>query len=164
MVDPRKIDRLTIRRSSCPLVQWDFWETNADRFAAFAAERLGTALAAEVGQISVQGAVTIVKTAPRRFWIFAPEPRDLPLGVPADLGTELDLSEGRVRIEVQSPELRDVVAQCLAIDWEETLNRATFAQMHRIPVMFTRRSAEEGEFVVPRTFAQSIAEWLEDCL
>ena len=57
-----------------------------------------------------------------------------------------------------------MLAQCLAVDWDLTLDRATFAPIHRIPVMFSRNSRENGTFIVPRTFARSIVDWLEDCL
>jgi len=164
MAEAMTTERIMITRSACPLVQWDAWDSCSSEFSEFAADRLGGPLPDEVGRITPYCTRMVIKAAPRRFWIFAPQPEDLPHGLPVALGTELDLSEGRMRLEVRTPRLRDVLAQCLAIDWDETLNRAAFAKMHRIPVMFSRNSADEGAFVVPRTFAQSIHEWLEDCL
>jgi sarcosine oxidase subunit gamma len=158
------IDRIVITRLACPLMQWDAWGDISEGLGAFAADRLGGPLPGEVGGVAVLGAVTAVKTAPRRFWLLAADRASLPRGLPADLGAELDLGEGRERIDIRTPRLRDVLAQCLAVDWDRTPDRATFAPMHRVPVMFSRRSAEEGTFLVPRTFAQSIVEWLEDCL
>jgi sarcosine oxidase subunit gamma len=158
------IDRPTISRSSCPLMQWDAWNDVSEGFGTFATQRLGGALPAEVGSIATFGAVTAVKIAPRRFWLFSADRAALPRGVPAELGAELDLSEGRERIDIRTSRLRAVLAQCLAVDWDHTRDRATLGPLHRIPVMFSRHSAEEGTFVVPRTFAQSIVDWLEDCL
>jgi sarcosine oxidase subunit gamma len=164
MAEARAIDRITITRSSCTLMQWDAWGDVSGAFADFAADRLGGPLPGEVGAIAILGAVTAVKAAPRRFWLIVKDRNLLPGGLPGELGAELDLSEGRERIDVRALRLRDVLAQCLAVDWDRTLDRATFAPMHRIPVMFSRKSAEEGTFVVPRTFAQSIVDWLQDCL
>lgn len=163
MAEPGVNDRITITRSSCSLVQWEAWDDAAERFAQFAADRLGGPLPEEVGRIFRSGAVMGVKLAPRRYWLFSRDRTDLPRGLPGDVGAELDLSEGRERIDLRTPRLRDVLAQCLAVDWDRTLDRATFAPMHRIPVMFTRSSPEEGTFVIPRTFARSIVDWLEDC-
>jgi sarcosine oxidase subunit gamma len=162
MAETATMDRIEIVRSACPLVQWDAWAGSIAAFEAFAAGTLGSALPAAVGEIAAIGAVSAVRVAPRRFWLFA-DREALPCGVPAELGCELDLGEGRERITLSTPRLRDVLAQCLAVDWDRTLGVATFASFHRIPVMFTRSSAEDGQFVVPRTFARSIASWLEDC-
>lgn len=152
-----------ITRSPCLLVQWEAWNGLSPEFGEFARERLGGYLPGEIGEVRVVGAVTAVKAAPRRFWLFGNDPDDLPCGLPPALGAEVDLREGRERILVRSPRLRDILAQCLAVDWDTTLDRAIFAPMHRIPVMFTRNSADEGTFVVPRTFSRSIVDWLEAC-
>ena len=163
MADPTAIQGITITRSCCPLVQWQAWGDDDDGFARFAAGRLGASLPAEVGQIVKSDGVTAVKIAPRRFWLLASDPDAVPRGLPGTLGAELDLGEGRERIDIRTPALRDVLVQCLAVDWDRTQDRAVFAPLHRVPVMFTRGSTEHGTLVVPRTFAQSIADWLEDC-
>ncbi|WP_454857016.1 sarcosine oxidase subunit gamma [Rhizobium binxianense] len=163
MAETATMDRIEIIRFACTLVQWDAWGGSTAAFEAFATRELGSPLPAAVGGIAAIGAVSAVRVAPRRFWLFAAERDALPRGVPTELGCELDLGEGRERIALRTPRLRDVLARCLAVDWDETLGVATFASLHRIPVMFTRSSAEEGQFVVPRTFARSIASWLEDC-
>lgn len=160
MAEASTIARMSISRSACPLVQWDVWDASAGNVRDFAVDRLGGPLPGEVGQMAALGATTAVKVSPRRFWLFtATRP-----GLPAGLGAELDLCEGRERLALRTPHLRGVLAQCLAVDWDRTLGRAAFAPMHNIPVMFSRSSAEEGVFVVPRTFARSIVDWLEDCL
>lgn len=163
MADLTAIQRIAITRSRCPLVQWEAWDDDDDGFARFASGRLGAFLPAEVGQIVRSEVATAVKIAPRRFWLLSRNSDALPRGLPENLGAELDLGEGRERVDIRTPALRDVLAQCLAVDWDRTLDRAVFAPLHRIPVMFTRESTERGTFIVPRTFAQSIVDWLEDC-
>jgi len=154
---------IAITRSPCPLVQWESWADTGAGFDEFASARLGLSLPKDVGRIAGSDRVTAVRIAPRRCWLFAGDRDALPRGLPQELGTELDLSEGRERIDVGTPRLRDVLGQCLAVDWDRTQDRAVLAPMHRIPVLFIRRSTEDGTFVVPRTFAQSIVDWLKDC-
>jgi heterotetrameric sarcosine oxidase gamma subunit len=163
MVEAIAIDRIQISRTACPMIQWDPWDAGSAAFASFAAERLGGALPTKVGETETLGPVTVVKAGPRRFWFLCAGRASLPRGLPPELGAELDLSEGRERLVVRTPHLRDVLSQCMAIDWNETLGRAAFASLHRIPVMFMRHSVEEGIFVVPRTFTRSVVEWLEGC-
>lgn len=163
MVEAVAIDRIQISRTACPMIQWDLWDAGSATFSSFAAERLGGALPARVGETATLGPVTVVKAGPRRFWFLCADRASLPRGLPPELGGELDLCEGREQLVLRTRRLRDVLSQCLAIDWNETLGRATFTSLHRIPVMFMRHSAEEGIFVVPRTFSRSIVEWLEGC-
>ncbi|MCA1439297.1 sarcosine oxidase subunit gamma [Ensifer sp. IC4062] len=164
MVETLSAKRMVLEQLPCPLIQCDAWEGTFAAFKAALAREIGGALPTQVGEIAGRGGLRVVRAGPRRFWIFPSErSATIASGIPPELGCRLDLSEGRIRIEVSTPDLRDVVSKCLAIDWDRTLGVATFSSLHRIPVMFTRFSERDGEFVVPRSFARSISEWLEEC-
>ncbi|MBZ7924282.1 hypothetical protein LAC81_26515 [Ensifer adhaerens] len=156
-------ESLTVTVSNCPIVQLDAWAGELSAFESKVAQDIGGPLPAETGQITVHGDLTIARARPGRFWVFSAN-APFKLSIPPELGCALHLSEGRIRIKVGAANLRRVVSKCLAIDWEASEGVATFTSMHRIPVLFMRSSASDGEFIVPRTFAQSIQEWLEECL
>ncbi|WP_331375886.1 hypothetical protein [Sinorhizobium chiapasense] len=164
MVEMSSAKAMVLKQLPCPLIQCDAWEGTLAAFEPALARQFGGALPTQVGGIAERDGMKVVRAGPRRFWIFPAERASaIASGIPPELGCRLDLSEGRIRIEVTTPDLRDVVSKCLAIDWERTLGVATFSSLHRIPVMFTRSSEHDGAFVVPRSFARSISEWLEVC-
>ncbi|WEX91147.1 sarcosine oxidase subunit gamma [Sinorhizobium garamanticum] len=164
MVETSSAKRMVLKQLPCPLIQCDAWDGALAAFEAALAREIGGALPTQVGEIAGRDGLKVVRAGPRRFWIFPRERSStIASGIPPELGCRLDLSEGRIRIEVSTPDLCDVVSKCLAIDWDRTLGLATFSSLHRIPVMFTRSSERDGEFVVPRSFARSISEWLEEC-
>ncbi len=158
-----KHEHIAVARRACPLVQWDIWEPRAVAVAGHAAAAFGAALPEAVGEIVIRDGVSAIRVAPRRFWFMADDASRLPRGLPVELGTALDLGEGRIRLDLETDRLREVVAQCIALDWEETKGRASFTAFHRVPVMFTRDTDVRGAFLVPRTFCQSLAEWIEGC-
>ena len=162
MVDIPSAARMVLKQSPCPLIQCDAWDGALGAFEPALAREIGCPLPKQVGEMVGREGLKVVRAGPRRFWIF-PEGRSSAIGsgIPAELGCRLDLGEGRVRIEIAAPDLREVISRCLAIDWDRTLEFAAFSSLHRIPVMFTRSSEREGEFVVPRSFAKSIFAWLE---
>lgn len=164
MLETSSAARIELTQSSCPLVQCDAWDDTVAAFEVALAGEIGGRVPARVGEIVSRGELTVVRAGPRRFWLFSRQNGStLAAGIPADLGCRLDLSEGRIRIRVASADLRGILSKCLAVDWETTLGVATFSSLHRISVMFTRASDSEGEFVVPRSFARSIAHWLRQC-
>jgi heterotetrameric sarcosine oxidase gamma subunit len=145
----------------CPLVQCEAWDGTLAALEAALAPQLGGTLPEKIGAIASYADWDAVRVALRRFWLFPRQPHPVPsVAVSPELGCSLDLGEGRVRIRIAAPNLREIISTCLAIDWDATKDLAVFSSFHRIPVMFTRSSDSEGQLVVPRSFSRSISGWL----
>ncbi|UWU17845.1 hypothetical protein N2599_21215 (plasmid) [Rhizobium sullae] len=160
MVEIHSSEPMVLKQSPCPLIQYEAWDLELRSFEAALAQKIDGPVPGRVGEIAVRDDLKVVRAAPRRFWLFPAARGAGAFSIPPELGYGLDLSEGRVRIQVITPHLRDLLSTCLPIDWDTTEGVATFSSFHRIPIMFTRSSDFEGEFIVPRSFARSISHWL----
>ena len=137
--------------------------------AAAVAPLLGAdALAARAGQVQRGPAACLYRTAPDAWWVLAPAPKvisQLLAAVPATAGTVTCLSHSRVRLLVDGPAARAVLAQGISVDLHpRSFAVGAFAQtgLHHTGVLLERCAQDRYELYVLRTFALSIWEWLVD--
>ncbi len=128
----------------------------------------GDALAARAGQVQRSGAVSLYRTAPDAYWVVAPEATvisQLLAAVPVTAGAVTPLSHSRVRLLVDGPAARTVLAAGISVDLHpRSFAVGAFVQtaLHHTGVLLERCAQDRYELYVPRTFALSIWEWLID--
>ncbi len=110
----------------------------------------------------------IFRTTQNQYWVVttdAPLMAELALGVPPAVGTVTALSHSRVRLAVEGPAVRTLLAKGIAIDLHSTVFRVGhFAQtgLQHTGILIERSGADRYELFLPRTFAASIWDWLVD--
>ncbi len=126
------------------------------------------ALAARTGCVQRNAAASLYRTAPDAYWVLAPDPKvisQLLAAVPSSAGTVTDLSHSRVRLRVEGPAVRALLAQGISVDLHpRSFAVGAFAQtaLHHTGVLLERCAQERYELYVLRTFAVSLWEWLLD--
>ncbi|MFI4889312.1 MAG: sarcosine oxidase subunit gamma [Steroidobacterales bacterium] len=114
------------------------------------------------------GNARLVRLTRDQYWWIAGDDtglRRLAQELPPSAGAVTTLSAARVRLRVEGPAARDMLAKGIAID----LHPAVFAVghsaqtgLHHNGIFVERVAADAYELFVPRTFAASIWEWLMD--
>jgi len=151
--------------TDCPLVQLEAWDGTSQQFEAVLSETFRIALPGAVGETVHNRNLRVIKVAPRRFWLLYDAPGGEPGAMNPALGSVVDLGEGRTRLRLSGPRLPDVLARCIAIDWQSPAaapERAIQTSFHGVPVLFLRTGECACELLVPRSFARSILDWLSD--
>jgi heterotetrameric sarcosine oxidase gamma subunit len=151
--------------ADCSIVQFEAWDGRSQQLEAVLSGTLGIALPGTVGETVRHQNLRAIKVAPRRFWLLYDAPGGEPVAVDPDLGSVVDLGEGRTRLRLSGPSLPDVLAKCIAVDWQSPAaapGRAIQTSLHGVPVLFLRTGEAECELLVPRSFSRSIADWLGD--
>ncbi len=126
------------------------------------------ALPPAAGQVQHTPAAALYRTAPDSYWVVTSQPKvisQLRSAVPASCGTVTCLSHSRVRLAVQGPQARTVLAGGISVDLHpRSFAVGAFAQtgLHHTAVLLERSAPERYELYVLRTFAVSIWEWLLD--
>jgi heterotetrameric sarcosine oxidase gamma subunit len=149
----------------CTILQAEGWETTLPAFEAELSRKLGGKLPAAVGETASMGRWLAIRIAPRRFWFVADEKSDPPLSIDAVLGSLVWLSESRMRLKLHGPRTFDILGACVAIDWhaeEARPGRAVQIGFHHVPVLLLRTAADACDLLMPRGFAESLAEWVAD--
>jgi sarcosine oxidase subunit gamma len=147
----------------CVILQAEGWPPSLPAFEAELSRQLGVALPAAVGRTASIGSGMAVRIAPRRLWLVSDGPQLPDCAIDPDLGCLLPLGEGRVRVRLEGPRIFDVLAACVAVDWHETgPGRAVQAGFHHVPVLLLRTAADACDLLVPRSFARSLAEWIDE--
>jgi heterotetrameric sarcosine oxidase gamma subunit len=85
--------------------------------------------------------------------------------LPPSAGTVTVLSAGRVRIRVTGAKARDVLAKGISLDLHPAafqVGRSAQTGLHHTGVFLERAGEDSYEIYVPRTYAESIWEWLID--
>jgi heterotetrameric sarcosine oxidase gamma subunit len=106
-------------------------------------------------------------TAHQYWWIAASSDSLARLAreLPAAAGTVTMLSASRVRIRITGPAVREVLAKGIALDLHPSVfavGRSAQTGLHHTGVFLERVGDDGYEIYVPRTYAQSIWEWLID--
>lgn len=137
--------------------------------AAAVGPLLGTeALAARAGAVQRTAAACLYRTAPDAYWVVAPGTTvisRLLAAVPVSAGTVTALSHSRVRLRVEGPAARVVLACGISVDLHpRSFAVGAFAQtaLHHTGVLLERSAPQRYELYVLRTFALSVWEWLLD--
>jgi len=124
-------------------------------------------LAAQVPSGSLKEA-RVYKIASNQSWIAA---RDLSLAatltsaLPEETCTVTSLTHGRVRIAIAGAPVRAVLAKVLSIDLRHSsfgVGEYRLTGLHHIGVFVERSDSDIYQFFLPRTFAQSLLEVLQD--
>ena len=75
------------------------------------------------------------------------------------------LSHSRVRIAIEGPSVRNVLAKGIAVDLHPSafpIGRFAQTGLHHTGIFLERCGEERYELFLPRTFAASIWDWLVD--
>ena len=151
--------------ADCSLVQLEVWDGKSQQLEAVLSGTFGIALPSTVGETVRHRNLRAIRVAPRRFWLLYDAPGGEPIALDPDFGSVVDLGEGRTRLRLSGPRLADVLAKCIAVDWQSPAaapERAIQTSFHGVPVLFLRTGEAECELLVPRSFSRSILDWLGD--
>jgi sarcosine oxidase subunit gamma len=128
---------------------------------------LGVALPAD-GARAARGTARVYRIAADQYWVLSRDPAlasRLAASVPSEIGSVTPLSHGRVRLALEGPAAREVLATLVPID----LHPAAFAVgdcaqtgTHHLALMLERAEADRYEFLVLRSYAQALWELLAD--
>jgi heterotetrameric sarcosine oxidase gamma subunit len=147
----------------CTIVQAEGWPGTMPAFEAELSRQIGSRLPATSRETVAIGEWRAVCIAPRRFWFIADEKSDLHCSVDPELGCLLSLGESRMRLRLSGPHVFDILAACVALDWREAKPGSAFqTSFHHVPVLAMLTAADACDLLVPRSFAQSLAEWIAD--
>jgi sarcosine oxidase subunit gamma len=126
------------------------------------------ALSARAVAVQCTAAACLYRTAPDAYWVVTPEPTVLSrllAAVPVSAGTVTCLSHSRVRLRIEGPAARAVLACGISVDLHpRSFAVGAFAQtaLHHTGVLLERCAPQRYELYVLRTFALSVWEWLLD--
>ena len=155
--------------SGWDLAQLGVFAGQQGQLAAAVAAVLGAdALAAGAGEVRRVAGGALYRTAPDAYWLVASDPTvisRLHAAVPVSAGTVTSLSHSRVRLFVEGPAAREVLAAGISIDLHpRSFAVGAFAQtgLHHTGVLLERCAQDRYELYVLRTFALSLWEWLLD--
>lgn len=154
--------------ANCPLIQIEGWDGTLRQFESSLSASLGTKLPASVGETVRHKGLLVIRVAPRRLWLALDDGAQAPsLAVDPDLGCSVSLGEGRVRFKMAGPDIARVLSKCIAVDWRAPAapGRAVLTALHHVPVLFLRTGDTACELIVPRSFSQSLSDWISglDC-
>jgi sarcosine oxidase subunit gamma len=149
----------------CAIIQAEGWPLTQATFEAELSRQLGGSLPAAFGQAVAIGRWQAIRIAPCRFWFVADEASDLRCSIEPELGCLVSLSDSRMRLRLHGPHTSDVLAACVAIDWhapDARPGQAFQTSLHHVPVLLLRPAGDACDLIVPRSFAQSLAEWIAE--
>jgi methylglutamate dehydrogenase subunit D len=151
------------------LAQLAAFQGHESELAAAVAPVLGAdVLGARAGVMQRRGGACLYRTAPDACWVVSPHPEvisQLASAVPVTAGTVTSLSHSRVRLAVEGPAARAVLAGGISVDLHpRSFAVGAFAQtgLHHTGVLLERCAPDRYELYVLRTYALSIWEWLLD--
>jgi len=148
------------------LIQLDLRAAALAAVAAALAGIFDASCPARVGDVGSNGAIHIMRTGPRRLWIVL-EP-GAPVAPLESLGTQAavtTLTHGQRRYRLSGSRAREVLARCVALDFDDPAfapGRIAQTQLHRVPVLLHRLGETAFNLHLPRSFAQSLEEWIAD--
>ncbi|MGK9168420.1 hypothetical protein KXR53_19060 [Inquilinus limosus] len=147
------------------LTQIDCWPGSKSSVEDRLAGLCGLPMPRVVGETVQRGVRRAIRIAPARLWLVddAPSGTCGPTGM-ADAAL-VSLSHGRRRFRLFGHTARDVLARCVALDWDAPAlspSRAAQTSIHRVPILLVRDAPDAFELFVPRSFAQAVREQLED--
>jgi len=152
---------------------WDLAQLTAfgGREAGFAQALVpvfGAALPAAPGLQSAGAGGRLLCTTPNQYWLIATDAdlaARLAAALPADVGAISALGHSRVRLAIEGPGVRGLIARGIAVDLHpDVFPVGAFALtgLHHTGVLVERGGAERYELYVWRTYAVSLWEWLID--
>ncbi len=127
----------------------------------------GISLPLGVGEVTGEADLRAMRVAPGRLRLVA-DSRAIPASILAALEgqvTIIEITHGQRRYRLSGARLFEVLAKGIALDFASAAvgpGRCALTQLHRVPVLLHRLGERMLELYVPRSFAQSIEEWLTD--
>jgi heterotetrameric sarcosine oxidase gamma subunit len=128
----------------------------------------GAGLPVELYRGVTSGDSHLVRITQHQYWWLAARSDSmirLARELPTAAGTVTMLSAGRVRLRITGPTAREVLAKGISLDLHPTVfqvGRGAHTGLHHTGVFLERVEDESYEIYVPRTYAESIWEWLID--
>jgi len=128
----------------------------------------GALLPVELYRGVTQGDSHLVRVTLHQYWWIAAGSDSmvrLARELPTLAGTVTMLSAARVRIRITGPAARDVLAKGIALDLHPRafqVGRSAQTGLHHTGVFLERTGEDSYEIYLPRTYAESIWEWLID--
>ena len=101
----------------------------------------------------------VLKTGLRQYWLFGKRAE-----VPWEMGAVTDLGHSRIRITLDAPDAWQRLMGAVPVDLDPTIFKpGAFALtgIHHTPVLLWRTGETRYEIFALRTFAQSVADWLD---
>lgn len=134
--------------------------------AAFETKLSGVvgSLPEKVGVAQQNGALTILRTGPSQVWIIGPEEDETPHRLQG-LCAVTPLSSSRVRIALQGPPAREVLAKLMPIDVHPSVftpGRFVLTGLHHTPVTVHCTGVNAFDIYVMRTFALNVWDVVTD--
>ncbi|SFT85664.1 sarcosine oxidase subunit gamma family protein [Paraburkholderia aspalathi] len=156
------------------LVQFGGWEANWTEGARAVSASLGCNLPMRVNGVANGEGLLVLHTAHRRFRICAPigdqRLAKLRAAIDSSLGVITELGHSRIFLRLKGSGVRRLMSMLMPIDFgEQAFPIHTMAQshIHHAPVLVVTVLDEDGALAfdlhVPRTFAESIGEWIVHC-
>jgi heterotetrameric sarcosine oxidase gamma subunit len=148
------------------LVQFAGWHGTMAALEQAVTAKCGIEAPRKVGGVNRRGSSALIRVAPDRFWLID----DAGMGSPGvDGGSSFvsttPLTEGRRRLRLTGMYCRKILAKCVAIDWDirgPTTDYAIQTMLHRVPILLHRFGEDGFDLFVPRSFKQSLEEWIAD--
>jgi heterotetrameric sarcosine oxidase gamma subunit len=153
------------------LIQLVFGLSRRREFAEGLRRLVGLSLPPRIGEVAARDGIHALRLAPDRIWILVepeattppPEAMEQSLGGP--WGSSLSLTQGRRRYRLSGRLCLAVLAKGIALDLQGSElppGRAAQTQLHRVPVLLHRLERESIDLFVPRSFSDSIEDWIAD--
>jgi heterotetrameric sarcosine oxidase gamma subunit len=155
--------RFRISVEPCTVVQVECWPGTLPALDAEISRQLGGKLPDAFGEAVPVGGWSAIRIAPRRFWLVADEKSEFSCSIDPELGSLVSLSEGRMRLRLRGPHTFTILEACVAIDWHEAKpGSAVQTGFHHVPVLLLCTATDACDLLVPRSFAESSAEWVSE--
>jgi sarcosine oxidase subunit gamma len=151
--------------SGWSLTQIDCWPDSKSSVDDLLAKSCGIAMPRAVGETTRHGALLAIRIAPRRIWLVRDaEPGNSGMAAEIDAAV-VSLSHGRQRLRLEGRSMCNVLARCVALDFDApnmSPGRAAQTALHGIPVLLVRQAPDVVEIFAPRSFGQAVREQLEE--
>jgi heterotetrameric sarcosine oxidase gamma subunit len=147
------------------LTQVDCWTESKSHIEDGLMHASGLAMPQTVGETARRGGLRAVRIAPARLWLVQDAHCEGPDFQGLADAAVISLSHGRRRFRLSGRAARDVLACCVALDWDVpnlAPGRAAQTALHKVPVLMIRDAADVFELFVPRSFGQAVWEQIED--
>lgn len=150
------------------LVEVAAWHDSLAAIESAIARACGIAPPADVGGVAAAGGVSLIRVAPGRIWLVdeAGEVAARMQGaIDAAQGCATPLGEGRRRFRLSGERVVEALPSLVALDPAAPAfapGRGALTMMHRVPVLLHRLADAAVDLYVPRSFSQSLEEWVGD--
>lgn len=166
-------ERATLRELTPPLLLNLRGDAGADGFAPAVAGALGVCLPTEPNTVAVSGEIDVLWLGPDEWLVTAPADKgDLADRLDAALAGQhhsvIDVSQGRIVLELEGTEATAVLAQGTSLDLRPRAfgpGRCGQAALARVPVVLQQIDATPRfRIFVRASFASYVTEWLRSTI